>query len=403
MKRQIFWAEFGFLFAIFMAPWGPVLRYLGWLFAFVGLGMDLRKGKSFRGVLDPFISRALLLFLSWAVVSTSLFKHDLYSWGKGISLALEFSFAIWLAAYVFQEQGALRRWKHVWTLGIALSLVHLIGGELLLLTRELFSNINTIGIYACIIVPFVLALFFESENRLLAWGYALLFWGSILALIVSFSSAAWIAGGIALLLQLWVSRISSKEIKILVLSFIACSVVTFLVLTIWLPEKGVVFASYFQREVQQILSINDIDNFSTHRIYIWKGAWNLIKEKPLIGWGWGDFSQAFAQVNASWWNPEITKLSVYRDDAHSMYLNIAIFGGIPTLLLVIAIHLRGAWLAFQKGNCNEKGKYIYYAIFASITSQLIYSLAGDMFSFRFKGAILYWTLIGIVSMKDYVK
>ena len=397
---RISFVEFGFLFAIFMAPWGPVLRYLGWLFAFIGLAIDLRKGKSFHGRLDSIFSNLLLLFLFWAFISTSLSKHDLYSWGKGISLAIEFAFSIWLAAYILNEQGALIRWKYIWTISIVLSLSHLFLGKILPIGKELFSNVNTTGIYACIIVPFVLSLFLENNNKYSEHLFAFLFWSSFLTLIISFSSAAWVSTGVALFVQLLLSRIPIKKIKILAVSFSCYVVVAFMFLALFRPSLGMEFIRLFQREILQLQSINNLDSFSTHRVYIWKGALNLIKNKPILGWGWGDFSHAFAQINASWWVTAVTGLTLHRDDAHSMYLNLAIYGGIPTTFFVLAIYFRAAWLAFKKG--FKQDRYLYYAIVASAIGQLIYSIAGDMFSFRFKGAILFWTLLGVSAAKKCI-
>ena len=61
--------EFGFLWSLFFAAWGPVLRYFGWLIALFGLALEFKRGKSFRGTLvilnrepTPLDARAELVF-----------------------------------------------------------------------------------------------------------------------------------------------------------------------------------------------------------------------------------------------------------------------------------------------------------------------------------------------------
>ncbi|MFZ2794699.1 MAG: hypothetical protein WAZ38_03885, partial [Prolixibacteraceae bacterium] len=63
--RSDFWrslslVEFGFLWSVFFAAWGPVPRYFGWLLAIIGLCFKRYRGESLSGKLYPFVRTALL-------------------------------------------------------------------------------------------------------------------------------------------------------------------------------------------------------------------------------------------------------------------------------------------------------------------------------------------------------
>ena len=56
--------EWGFLWAIFFAPWGPVLRYFGWLLALVGLIILKVRGVNLNRLSLAPLDRVLLAFFS---------------------------------------------------------------------------------------------------------------------------------------------------------------------------------------------------------------------------------------------------------------------------------------------------------------------------------------------------
>jgi len=403
VKHRISLTEFGFLFSIFTAPWGPVIRYLGWLIAIIGLVIDKKRGRPFSGVLDPWISWPLLMLIFATLFSTPIFKFGLETWGSGVSMVLEFSFAIWLAAYVFQQEGALERWKKVWLAGIIFSVVHVFAGELSLIPKRLFSNLNTFGIYSCVITPFVLSLYLESRSKRTEWFYALFFNVCIFTLITSFTSSAWIGGTVDLILQLVVTPFPFRKIVIPGIIFIIFILVSFSVLNSGIKFQGMDLIALFNRELNQLLSFHDLNNFTNHRIHIWKGSWEMLKAKPLTGWGWGDFPELFASFHSATWDQAATGLKLRVCSAHSMYLNLGVYGGIPAIVLVLWIYIKSGFNSLR--SCRQRAKecYLNCAIFSLIVGQLVYSMGGDMFSFRSKGAVLFWTLLGIGGMRKGVQ
>lgn len=58
-----------------------------------------------------------------------------------------------------------------------------------------------------------------------------------------------------------------------------------------------------------------------------------ISQKPVLGWGWAQFDQAFAQIDY----PTHYLVDAYVDRTHSSILEFGVAGGIPALILYIGI------------------------------------------------------------------
>ena len=161
------------------------------------------------------------------------------------------------------------------------------------------------------------------------------------------------------------------------------------------PELKRQFANYMKREYQQLTAFDNPSKLTTYRSFLWKGALHLIKVHPLAGWGWGSFNSPFEQVNKSWWNEKQTRISLkYVDDAHNMYFNLSIYGGIPSMIAVVVIFLFTAYRAFFFSRQNPERRWFWVAASACILSLLVYSFGGDVFSIRYRFACIFWYFMG---------
>lgn len=397
--KSITLVEFGFLWSVLFAVWGPVPRYLGWLLVIVGLiNEKVRKIQSGdRGVLHTFVKVALFFILLWGLLFSALKKPDLYSFLKGYSLAMEFAFSLWLATRVFSEEALRRFW------------VVLVASVFLAIFQSLyafffennfagpFSNINTLGLYGVIILPFFISRALQKKEYFCWIGSA----GIFFLLILSSSSAAWISTVACLALLV---ILEGKKYFWRFLSLILLSVVLFAafwgVLEKTNPELKGKFASYIKREYRQLSAFDEPSKFTNHRIYIWKGSLELVKRSPYSGWGWGPFAEPFREVNSSWLNTKKTQaLLRHTDDAHNMYLNLAVYGGIPSMVAVVFLFLFTAHKAFVLSRQDQEKRWFWIATTACILTLLIYSIAGDVFSARYKYACIFWYFMGFSGRK----
>lgn len=389
--------EFGFLWSLFFAAWGPVPRYLGWLLALIGLALEFTRGKSFRGTLDPLAARLLLFILAWGIPTTLTLKTDLQSFLKGYSLALEFAFSLWLAARVYGEDGR----KRFWTVLLASASIAAIQSfHAFYFDRNfagLFSNINTLGFYAIILLPvFVSRAFCSNSPFMWILSVALLFITGM-----SSSTSAWITGIFSLcLLVFFIGRKYWAKLLLLFLCFLLFFGGVWEILERRNPELLASFSLSIEREFHQLMSFRDSEAFTTYRSLIWKGAANLVKKRPLMGWGWGSFNEEFAAENNSWWDPKIALLqAIHIGDAHNMYLNLSIYGGIPTMAAVLWLFLLSGFRGLTLARREKYSGWFWIGLSAVIFSQLLYSGVGDVFSIRYKFACIFWYYMGFCCRK----
>jgi hypothetical protein len=250
--------EWGFLWAIFFAPWGPVPRYFGWLLALVGLIVLKVRGENLNRLsLAPLDGAILAFFLVWSFVTTVAFQRDPYLFGKGFSLPLEFAFGVWLAFFLLQEPKILRRFRTtLWATAIVTFAWTILCFTLTGNMEGLFSHHNTMGAHALFLLSPTLAYFLDERlsprEATLAF-FALL--GSCVMLFLSFSSGAWAGGAVVLLFSLLFLRrdvrLCWRRVCLLLLCGVSLVGISILV------DKTLVQLLF--RELSQLASAGDIE------------------------------------------------------------------------------------------------------------------------------------------------
>jgi len=387
-----FLVEWGFYFALFFEPWGPVLRYSGWFFCLVGLAvLIVKKRDPVEGhVLDGIFARILWFVIGWSVISTALGFWNWYYAIKGVSIPLEATFGLWLAALVVRTRGP-ERFERVWWASSAVVFAWTIAAALFDgLVPQVFSNVNTLGLYAVIALPMSLSLAvrnFYGPRGLRFILSGALFIGNLMALFLSFSLGPWLVALFEILLFLLLVRpplgrvIKAAGFTLLV----AGALVSFIVAA----DKNVVPRA--RHEITQLVSVSDdFSRFTSKRSVIWEETLDLSMERPLTGWGWIQFRTLFEKTRG-----KLTSVGI-PFEPHNMYLTLLTAGGVPLLAAGLALFLRAAWLAFRKlGKVEGDLRYLYAAVFTVMTAILIYGMAGSIFSARHKVGFLFWALCGV--------
>ncbi len=79
------------------------------------------------------------------------------------------------------------------------------------------------------------------------------------------------------------------------------------------------------------------------RLAIWHMATEGIQEKPLLGWGQDGFNYVFNK----YYEPSMYSQEPWFDRAHDLFLDWAIAGGIPALLLFLATLMTAIWALYR--------------------------------------------------------
>lgn len=393
--RSLSLTEFGFLWSVLFAPWGPLLRYLGWAIAFAGLVRERRRGDSLRGALDRTAARVLTAVLLWGALFTALFQRDPYLFAKGWSLAVEFAFSLWLAAHVVRTSDSGAKERFFSTLMAAAALVAAETAYRFVVFAKLFgsfTNIVNLGLFGVVILPMALARTAAfPERRAQALSLAVL-----CMIFMSGTSGAWLtAVVIVLLLFVLTDRPGRRRLGLLLLLFVLLLGGAAVLLSLGPKTLKSAALTKVRAEMTQLLSVQDAKTFTSHRSYIWKGAAQVVAKRPVTGWGWGGFDGAFPETVAPWWDVKQAKIPALQVcDAHNMYLNLAVDGGIPTALAVTGLFLAAAWWALRLARRSPHEQYFWIGVAVSALSLLFFGLAGDIFTVRYKFACIPWYLMG---------
>lgn len=381
---------FGFYFSLFLDPWGPIPRYLGWLFCIIGIfGLFvLRSSELRRPVLDPALKIVIYIMIIWSVFTTLLNFYGWYHFGKGISNPLEAVFGIWLTAFVVSKEGT-GRFQKVWWASSVLIFVACILQAVNVLKFNVFSHHNTLGLYAVVTLPMSLNFAVRRyDSRLLHVISSLTVVLNLIALFLSFSSGPWLIGGIEILLFFIIARPGKYGLfKGLLIPLLITALLGF---SFALSQPT--YLDLFKREISQLISLSgDFSKFTTNRTRIWEKTAHLISQKPITGWGWIRYKTLFLKSNFE----AIPGVGI-PVEPHNMYIQLLTYGGFPLLIIVVGLMLRGVWLAWMKfKSCKSENKYLYAAVLATILAILVYSMGGSVFAARQKIGFLFWALYGI--------
>ena len=125
----------------------------------------------------------------------------------------------------------------------------------------------------------------------------------------------------------------------------------------------------------------------TLRITQWQFCWDLIKERPLFGWGLRNFTPLYE-----------AKMNLWLGHPHNLFLMLGAEVGIVTLLLFIGII--GA-IAFEASKMlinwsGEESHVIFFSYLVAFTSCILFNLA-DVSIFDLRINIIGWILLGAIS------
>jgi O-antigen ligase len=95
--------------------------------------------------------------------------------------------------------------------------------------------------------------------------------------------------------------------------------------------------------IQRLTSVFSLKSALGPRITIWHMALEGIKEKPVTGWGQEGYNYIFNK----YYEPSLYAQEPWFDRAHNIFLDWAVAGGIPALLLFLTALLTVAWSLYR--------------------------------------------------------
>lgn len=101
------------------------------------------------------------------------------------------------------------------------------------------------------------------------------------------------------------------------------------------------------------------------RLVVWDIAWEAIKERPILGWGVGNFQYAFLKYYDPCFGNEFCGKNTLFDSSHNKILDVLVESGVLGLLAYLSIFfvtVNSVWHAYKRHGVDRK----IFVLFASI-------------------------------------
>lgn len=288
----------------------------------------------------------LFLMFIWIVISSIFSTEPLISLKYTLSKVWYFGSIIGFSLLVIREPGDFRRWFWVlyWVL-LILAVVTIIRHGLMGFTfaaahhdpmYPYYSNHVT---YACIMAlffPYLLSArkwYPKDSNLRKLLNFSILFW--IVAIIISYTRASWIAIILLPLLFLIIKFRLTKLVLLLSLAITTIFVSYLLHNQNYLQfapvyEKTVFNKNDFSKHLTATYQMKDVSG--VERLYRWVAAKNMIAEHPITGFGPNSFTFQYKPFAESRFRTYVSD-NVERSSTHNYFLLVASEQGIPGLIL----------------------------------------------------------------------
>lgn len=251
------------------------------------------------------------------------------------------------------------------------------------------GNPNFLGSYIVLIIPTSIYFYIIKKNITGLTAYAILFY----CLLSTGTRGAWLGTIASIMAFAAIHYMYFRYSKGEFTRYIILLVITILLLALYNFNTEGAFIDRFlsiARDANEFLTKGDRADYSgANRGFIWKRVAELIKKRPLTGYGIENLGEAFkkyyTQDMIELWN-EVR----YLDKAHNEYLHIAVTSGIPSLLVYLTfisqIILKGL---FRLKNCKTA---------LLILSSVIGYMTAAFFNISVVSvAYVYWIFLGLLA------
>lgn len=184
-----------------------------------------------------------------------------------------------------------------------------------------------------ILIGLVSTLFLSNKKNIFSSAIICIWLGVGLALLSSRTSLIQI---LFLFFSVYFFKVSKKEFYFLIFIFFVSYLFSSLILPIVSKEFGI------ETERNIFDRLDGAINCSS-RLYLWGNVLELIKQKPLVGWGWGWDNLRLAQYQTIFSTPRFCQVL---GNAHNLPLHLAVSLGIPVATGICA--LLGWWVYKSK-------------------------------------------------------
>lgn len=274
------------------------------------------------------------------------------------------------------------------------------------------GNPNFLGKYLILVIPIILSLCLAKlsfkRSVILILSLSLCF----AALVTTFTRASWLGTVVGLAVFLFLglrnSLLKNRFKHLIVFGVMLFSIALFF--NIYSPGSDIKKAPSFKKKETGGVIKRTISTFEVKkgrgvatRLYVWKKALLLIKEKPWFGYGLETFEIVFEKYSVEYKRTFNDWVSV--DRAHNNYIDIAFSLGLIGLGAYLAVIVTFLYHLFNLLKCAHDN--FHKLLYAGILSAYCGYLINDLFIFSVVSVSpTFWSLMGLTIAKgrlEYLK
>ncbi len=162
--------------------------------------------------------------------------------------------------------------------------------------------------------------------------------------------------------------------------------------------KKTIYHSSLSDHLESTSTLNDVS--SAERLYRWVAATQMIKARPLTGFGQGGFVANYRDYAVSLFTTYVSR-NFEHSTVHNYFLFLLTEQGIPGFLLflvfIVFIYIRGQKIYIETQDPEEKK--IVLAVLVALVVMLFDNMLSDLIEDVKIGPIFYW-LIALLVMQD---
>lgn len=269
----------------------------------------------------------------------------------------------------------------------------------------LFNDHTSFGAALAFLLPISIWLAFTRRRIItgMGWGFVTLI--LLTGLLFSYSRAAWLSFGAAIVIALLLLlRIPWKIIIPASLMILVTVLISWSSIITFLESNRQDSSTDLAEHIRSAANITT-DASNLERINRWKAAGRMISEKPLLGWGPGTYQFSYAPYQLQSEKTIISTNFGDKGNAHSEYIGAATDSGVPGALIYIALLITAFIIGvrFAILSENRKKRWLMIALLSGLFTYAIHGLLNNFLDTDKLSAPFWMSLAAIVVLYKGLK
>ncbi len=371
----------------------------------------LYEGKYDMRIIRHPVTIALLINLGWIFVTAVTSEMPVISFKFLLARLWFVTCFYFLAVQVFQKQAQIRRFIWLYIIPLVIVIGYTLYNHSQFGFREdpahwvmapFFNDHTAYGAILAMFFPLVVSFIFNRSLSPSGRIFSLiLFCIFTVALIFSYTRAAWVSLLIAL--ALWLIYMFRVGIRTLLISAAAIAIILAMVwgdLVRKLEKNRQDSSTNLTEHVQSISNIST-DASNLERLNRWNSAMRMFHERPILGWGPGTYSFQYAPFQLSSEKTSISTNAGNKGNAHSEYIGPLCESGMLGAGSFVAILICVIWTGSRLFYRLPKGD-LRSTTLAVLLGLVTYMVHGGLNNFldTDKASVPFWGFIAILVAAD---